>query len=503
MPMRLASILCVCLIGVSAVPAQAQNQNRLTVQQVLRLIAARTPDRIVAGEITDRGLRDAIDRELIERIRRGGGGALTMSALDRIRPKASVMITGLPGTSIEVANAGSGRIGQDGVLALNDLWPGRYEIGGTLYEHTPASQSVVLAANQKAAIELRLVPVYGFLSLTTSADRATIEVNGQSRSAPLSRQRVAAGVHEVRIVAPYRDVHVEKIEVGGGASVERHVDLKPNIGELNKLLLRLIQSYANRNYRSTIEDAGDFLDAAGEAASSGKVEVLTYLTRAQLASRMYTDAAASGAKAVTAGGILSLDVVHHHGSGIIEPHQSRLIVSTHRIVYEPDARCNFSAGSVDGTRVGIQFLRNARLSRFKAETSDSAIQVRLPKPNEPGEYLTLNFIDEDENRLATIFRLLQSSTSRTVLPSGVDVASLPGRYARSDAPADFIELNPDGTFSAQQSGQTLVGSYTFAGSVITVKSGKRTETARVEGTRIVDAQGFVWEKPISSGQRTP
>lgn len=498
--MKLLAIACACLIGLSVAPVRGQSQTRLTAQQVLRLIAARTPDRIVAAEIAERGLRDVIDRELIERIRRGGAGALTINALDRIRPRAVLIITGVPGTTIEVANGGSGRLGQDGTFALSDLWPGRYDISATLYEHTPARQSIVLAANQKSTIELSLVPVYGFLSLTTSADRATIEVNGQSRSAPLSRQRLPAGVHEVRIVAPYRESHVERIEISGGASVERHIDLKPSIAELNRLSGRIAQSYASRDFRSTIDGAVDYLEAAGEAESSGKIEMLTYLTRAQLASGAYADAAISGARAITGGGALSLDVIHHHGSGIVEPHQARLVVSMHQIVYEPIARCLVSAGSVDGTRVGIQLLRNARLSRFQAQTSDSAIQMKIPKPNDPGEFTTLNFIDADENRLATIVRLLQASTTRAIPPGLLNSSSLPGRYTRRDVAVDFIELKPDGTFTAQQGGQSLAGTFTLSGSLITVRAGKRTETARIEGTRIVDVQGFVWEKPIPPGQ---
>lgn len=125
--------------------------------------------------------------------------------------------------------------------------------------------------------------------------------------------------------------------------------------------------------------------------------------------------------------------------------------------------------------------------------------MKFPKPNEPGESVTLNFIDEDAARLETVSRIMQASTTRSIPSGTLDSSSLPGRYTRRDGTTtDFVDLKADGTVTMQQQGQTVTGTFSVAGNVITLRSGKRSETARIEGIHVVDAQGVVWEKALST-----
>lgn len=347
---RLQTLLCACIVASGL--AVLMSQTPLTLQQLLRLLAVRTPDAIVAAELGERGLREVVDRALIETVRRGGGGPSTLGALEKIRPRATLTIRGVPGTSISIDGVSAGKIGQDGVLALRDMWPGRHDVAAELFEHTPEKRTVSLVAKQSTDVELRLMSLYGLLSLSTSPNRATISIEGQSQfRSPLLKHRLKAGRYALRIEAPYREPHTETLDIRGDDSLERHIALTPDRGQLEFLLVRAGESYSNRSYRAAASEAAEYIEAMADFETQGKATALSYLALAQLQLRDYGNAATSGRSALNAGAVLTLDVVHHHGSGLLKPHPARLVLSTHRIVYEPVEKCTFRTGSVDSARV--------------------------------------------------------------------------------------------------------------------------------------------------------
>jgi hypothetical protein len=494
-------LACVVSAWVTVVTAAAP----LTVAQLLRLIAARTPDKIVAAEVTERGIREAIDKALIESARKNGAGPATLAALERIRPKSVLSIKGTPGTNIAIDGARIGRIADDGTLTVPDLWSGRHDIEADLFEHTPEKRTVLLQPNKTSDLELRLTSLFGLVSITANVASATIDIDGVSRFRnSVSRQKLRAGQYALKVEAPYWKTHTETLGVIGGDVIERQIVLAPDREQLDSLLGRMRTSFSARNFRSTASDATSYLGVALEADISGRTAALTMLASSQLQTGQYSEGVASGLKALGMGGTLSLDVVHHHGSGFVQPHRAMLTLSAYKLTYDPIESCTFGKGAVDMALVVVSSDRNLRLGVLapRSQGGTAAVQIKLPKPNKPNESYTLNFIDDDVRRLDAVFLLLQGATARRKAAASRSTAVAPsaaiGKYIRVGQLVDYFELKADGTFHLLQAGKTYTGTYSIAGTVLTVQMAGKTDTGRFEGTRIIDANGDVWEKASQS-----
>lgn len=472
----------------------------LTLSQLLGMIKIPMPDAAIAAEITERGVRQPVDQKMLDTVRKAGGGPATIAALDRVRPRAALILSGVPGTSVGVNGNIVGRIGDGGTLALTDLWPGRHEISGELSEHTSQKLSLTLAAGSKTDADLRLRSVYGFLSITSNAPQATIKVEGGPQfRAPLAKQRMRAGTYTVSIEAPYRQTRTVILEIPGGESIEQDLTLEPDRQALDALLVRIRQNFASRNYRTTATDAADYVAISHPADVSGRMLAFTHLTIAQLELRDYANALRNGVQALEIGGTLSLDVMHHHASGFVDPHRARLTVSKYKFQFDPVEACTFSKGSVDSRLVGVTTDSNLRMPKgWRPEAGARAVTVKLPKPNKPTEYFTLNFFDEDYQRLNAINGLLSAAVTRrrnaptTTVVSPSDVV---GRFVRvGSGSSDYLELKSDGTFYVQQQGQTATGTYSVSGNTLTLRTAKRTDTGEFEGLRLIDGQGEIWVK---------
>lgn len=489
----------------------------LTLSQLLGLINLRTPDTAVAAEITERGVRQPVDQKMIETVRRAGGGPATMAALDKVRPRAIVTIAGVAGTNIAINGASAGRIGEGGILALNDLWPGSYEIAGELYEHTTDKRVLTLAAGTKTDVDLRLRSLYGFVSITTNAPQATIDMEGVSRfRAPLEKQRVRAGTYTIKVESPYRETRTMTLEVLGGESTTREIELSADRRALDALLVRIGQNSENRNYRQTVTDATAYLEVAHPADVVGRTIALVNLTIAHLETSEYAKAVAAGKQALDLGGTLSLDVMHHHNSGFVDPHKANLTVSKYKFLFDPLHPCTFSKGSVDSKFVGVSFDSNLRMPKdWNPSDGATAVVVKLPKPNKPTEFYTLNFFDEDMWRLNAIKTLLTSAVTRrryAATTGTISSADAIGHYIRLGAPVrmrayiavdtgalesdpvDFLELKADGTFVASQQGKSATGTFTLSGNTLTLQTRKQIDTGEFEGARIIDRHGDIWIK---------
>jgi hypothetical protein len=81
---------------------------------------------------------------------------------------------------------------------------------------------------------------------------------------------------------------------------------------------------------------------------------------------------------------------------------------------------------------------------------------------------------------------------RPVTPSD---ASVLGKYIRKDKSSDYIELDPDGTFSLQQSGKPYAGNYTVQADAITIQvTNASVYRLHLSGNAMVGSDGTVWEK---------
>jgi len=98
------------------------------------------------------------------------------------------------------------------------------------------------------------------------------------------------------------------------------------------------------------------------------------------------------------------------------------------------------------------------------------------------------------DKRGTDLSIVGGSQSQEVQPAPTG-ASVPGKYVRKDKSSDYIELNPDGTFSLQQDGKGYRGNYNVqAGTITILVSNGPTSRHRLTGESMVEPDGTVWEK---------
>ena len=74
-----------------------------------------------------------------------------------------------------------------------------------------------------------------------------------------------------------------------------------------------------------------------------------------------------------------------------------------------------------------------------------------------------------------------------------------GRYLNSKDQSAFLQLEKDGSFSAQINGKALKGSYYIAGSTVVLrmvaeKKVVKEDQGRIEGKVIIDGDGVRWTR---------
>lgn len=88
-----------------------------------------------------------------------------------------------------------------------------------------------------------------------------------------------------------------------------------------------------------------------------------------------------------------------------------------------------------------------------------------------------------------------SPKSQPAQPVPPTDGSVPGKYVRKDKSTDYIEFNPDGTFSLHQDGKDYRGNYYVQADTVTIQVPNSWESkARINGNTMVDSHGTVWER---------
>lgn len=406
MRVKATALVLLALIGGSLALVSAATPIKFA--QILRLVSARTPDGVVAGEVAARGVAEVLDKKMIESARAAGAGPATLAALERIRPKSNIAIAGVAGTQVTLDGRFAGRIDADGALVLGDVPPGKHEITATMSEHISQNQSVLLGTNQTLDLEMRLTSIYGVLSVTTNVADATIDVGGRTRvRGDLAQRRLAAGAHVLRVEAPLRQSHTETIEIRSGETLERRITLEPDLTQLSALGLRVADHTERHNYSAAQRDAASYLAVATDAkpAPPGVDSVLASLALAQLHLRDYTGGFASARRALVAGASFTLTVAHHHEW--LTTHPARLTVTSAHILYDPMGPCSFRKGTIPFSGL---LVFEATVSNSQRMSSPS-VQVRFPKTNKPSEEETMNFI-EGGDPLGVVYNILRAAGAR-------------------------------------------------------------------------------------------
>jgi len=102
----------------------------------------------------------------------------------------------------------------------------------------------------------------------------------------------------------------------------------------------------------------------------------------------------------------------------------------------------------------------------------------------------------------TIPRESPTTAVATVPPGDLTTAlGLTGRYVNADDPSEFLEINPDGTFSWVLPGKgiDLSGVWTGDGGGIALDTRVALSTKRIEGRELFDPDGNSWEKYEDQG----
>lgn len=297
-----ALVLAVATVAGSVAVAAAP----LTLSQVLRLVQARTPDQILAGEISERGIAEPVTQALIDRVRGAGAGRLTVDALDRLRPRSNLTIRGVPGAAIALDGVTVGRLDGNGMLVLSGLYSGDYALLAESPDHLPQSRPLSLPMNKDVEIEIRMESIYGSLTIRATTPSATIDIAGVSsfRGEVVDKQ-LEVGTYVVRVDAPGHEPYEELVEVESEKSTEREIGLVALPAD--QLAQDANRQLGSGNPREALAHARTALSLYPEQPTATLVA-----GHASYALKQFSDAVAYYSKAIQFGEAVQLSAKHRH-----------------------------------------------------------------------------------------------------------------------------------------------------------------------------------------------
>ncbi len=382
---------------------------QLSLKQIEQLLKLRTPDVVVSGEISSRGVSDAITEETIGRMKQAGAGPLAIAALEKLLPRATLRLTTEPGAEIFVDGAAAGRANAEGVLLLDGLEPGKHELAVRKPDFHDASLSVDLSSTRTTEVKAALTPTIGYLTL--AADIPSFRVSLDGKPVPEGRLDaipVAAGEHTVVFDAPLHKRMVKKALVEGGSKSVVSVKLELDTAAVQSLENSIVASYEGKHYQAVLREAGPYLDAVPEPSKN----VLRAVTIANFKTGDIAKFKQYAGRLFERGGELEFPMTHNHsGWARSSHHDATLVVSGSTIEYIPLGPCKVPRFTVPISLVQVE-------SR-QVEEGVSEVSISMADPENASKQLVLDL----------------DTASDTVARSVADLATKAAAGAYLDRPA--------------------------------------------------------------------
>jgi|SRR5579871_76145 len=357
---------------------------RLTLDQISKLVAIQTPDQIVAQEIQSRGISNDYGRRDVDALRQQGAGSETVAALLRFLPSAGLTVRTEPGSAVKLDGTSSLVTGSDGTVTFPALDPGSHQIAIEKQYFRPISRSVVIKARENASIDVSLEWAVGFLSVSTNVSDAQIRVgDGPPQPGRVSRMAIPTGQTIVAATAPLRKPLAQTVSIEPGKETAISLSLAVDDVALNAMANQIHESFRSRSYPVVIQQAERYFQNGGTDREIRGELAVSYLERGN-----YMDFRDMARQALSAGGTLQFEVVHHHlglAGGTL--HRAELRLSAETIGFKPLDRCNLAEFQTPlrETRLGKRELAILAQGR-----SVPVIDLSLPEPSNPKKQVNVN-----------------------------------------------------------------------------------------------------------------
>lgn len=387
-PRRVTLVFCGILIVLLLVPmlgAQpSQRRTALTQQQIERLIDLKSPDLMLAAEVSDRGLAFSLTHSILGSLRSRGAGPRTLQALSRFLSQARLTILTQPPApfgSIRVAGS-SYTADSEGRFVLTDLTPGSYNM--TFRHERFQEQSYQIAVREgESTQEIRLQLARGWLTVMSRKGASRIEVEGLgSWTNEIRDLACEARVYRITVSEPYYLPWSKEVAVEPGQRTVITPDLVLDSTAVQLLELRAVEAIQTRNYHRAQDRASLLLELQPGAASA-----LSMLATAQYYLNQHNKAIETGYRALQGGASIEFQVLHHHQAiSMIHPASVRLTAK--EFSFDPQV-AHKSSCTFEAFRIPISLVESIQVTR--SPRNEIFLTVRVRDSKNSNRVRTLNF----------------------------------------------------------------------------------------------------------------
>jgi hypothetical protein len=335
-------VIALCLLAAPAL--NAQKDAKLTLKQVLALVAA-APDQVTANEIRQHGLADPVSRNDVDRVQRAGGGQRTIEALRRlIVTPVLVVASNQEQAEVLLDGVAKGSAGPTHPLIIRDADPGPHTVVVRKQRYSTAELPVTLTMGKTDQIAAKLESAVAMLSIATNAPDARVQIDGVDLvgRSPSSLE-LPPGSYVVHVTAPRFTTTTQEVTLQAGETRQLQVPLQIDPSYTRSLVAQAQNEQAAGHYSSAFNLAANALKIEPANSQALSVEALCAFYGGQ-----YAMFAQLGLRALQAGAELDVTVMHHHP--LRASHLAFIRLRSKTIAYDPDgqpgANCNTAAFQV-------------------------------------------------------------------------------------------------------------------------------------------------------------
>ncbi len=388
-------------------------RRQLTIKQIEQLISIRTPDVVVAQEITARGVAETVTRQVVSWFQQKGAGPETAAALTRLIARATLALRTTSEAEVLVDGAPRGIAGHDGQLTLPDLDPGPHKIEIRQSNFHPHSSAIHLPPNQTTSLDAVLEWAVGFLTVTTNPSDAQIRVpGGVTAAGRVTRVAVPIGQAAVVASAPLRKTVTQMVTIEPGKEATISLSLPLDEAALQAMANQIHAAFRSQEYEVVLEQSARYFQTGARDRAVLADVALSYLERSGFA-----EFKKFAGEALAAGATLHIPLRHHHAGWNGSMHPAVLQLTAHTLRFQPEGRCNTEPfeGPLSQMHVGNRDTASVAVHRslVSKERTVWAVNLVVPNPANPKKTTSINLVQGDGTSMGhanAIREFLQSLT---------------------------------------------------------------------------------------------
>lgn len=293
-----------------------------------------------------------------------------------------------PDCEIFVDDVLRGHTDASGNVRLAEVPVGDHRVTVRKARYREASFPLSVSADKEGQINAKLELAIGFLTVTTNAPNASIDISGVGHFAsPLNRFECQPGAYSITISNPLYVTSRKEVSISAGQEAQLSVDLEADKDARFGWTAEALEAYSSKQYERAISLAKTVLSADPKHS-----QALTVLAQSYFMKDDFNSFTQFGSEAIEAGGSLEFPLRHNHGAGASVMHPVRLVLTAQALSFDPQLGPDVWCSNKPFT-VSLKALGAAEVSGNR----DNEINLRLGfvDPNNPKKTTTLSFADRE------------------------------------------------------------------------------------------------------------